>query len=308
MKYSELSYNKLNTYPLSKRKSKVKTDDFFNIAENNFINQIPDILAGKDIKEIIEYSANAFKNRKKIVLAMGAHVIKVGLSPLINKLIEKGLVSHIAFNGAAIIHDTELAINGATSEDVDEALKSGEFGMSEETNTLINRAINSGYENNLGLGESIGKWLANSDYKYKEYSIFAKAYKYDIPVTVHVAVGTDIIHMSPNASGKAIGEGSLKDFKIFANTIKDLQDGIFFNIGSAVILPEIFLKALTLVRNLNYKADNFVTVNLDFIKHYRPLVNVVNRPVQNSGKGYYIIGHHEIMVPLIFLNILKRVE
>ncbi len=305
MKYHPLNYNKLNTYSLKKRKSKVNIHDFFNFNKDDFIEQIPDILAGKDIKEIIKYTVNAYKNEKKIVLSMGAHVIKVGLSPLINELIKNNIISHIAVNGAAIIHDSELAINGATSEDVDEALKKGEFGMSEETNVLINKAINDGFKDNLGLGESIGKWLDGSNFSYKNLSIFAAAYKYNVPVTVHVAIGTDIIHMSPSANGSAIGEGSLKDFKIFANTIKDLQDGVFFNIGSAVILPEVFLKALTLVRNLGYNVDKFVTVNMDFIKHYRPFTNVVKRPVQNGGKGYYIVGHHEIMVPMIFLKILN---
>ncbi len=308
MKFKELKYDKLNTYPLNKRKSKVNIDDFFNFNGENFIDQIPNILAAKEVKEIIEHTVNAYKKSKKIVVAMGAHVIKVGLSPLINKLIKNKVISHIAFNGAAIVHDVEIAINGATSEDVDEALKKGEFGMSEETNSLINNAINSGFVEGIGLGETIGKWLTNSDYRYKDFSIFATAYQHNIPITVHVAVGTDIIHMSPEANGSAIGEGSLKDFKIFANTIKDLQDGVFFNIGSAVVLPEIFLKAVTLVRNLNFKVDRFITVNLDFIKQYRPLTNVVNRPVQNGGKGYYIIGHHEIMLPLIFLNVLQRIN
>ena len=308
MAYKELKFSKLNTYPLSERKSKVKIDNFINLNKENFIEQLPDILAGKDIKEVIKLTLKAINNKKKIVLAMGAHVIKVGLSPLINKLIEEKIISHIALNGAGIVHDVELAINGATSEDVDEALKKGEFGMSFETNRLINKAIKDGFLKSAGLGESIGEWIAKSNYKYKDYSIFANAYIHNIPITVHVAIGTDIIHMSPEADGKAIGEGSLKDFKIFANTIKDLQEGVFFNIGSAVILPEIFLKAVTLVRNLGYKLDNFTTINLDFIKHYRPLTNVVNRPVKNGGKGYYLIGHHEIMLPLIFLNILKNIQ
>jgi len=227
---------------------------------------------------------------------------------LIIELIKKNIIHMIALNGAGIIHDSEIAINGATSEDVDVALKNGNFGMSEETSSEINNAVNNGFKEKLGLGESIGKWLHNNNFKYNKYSILYNAYKYNIPVTVHVAVGTDIIHMSPKANGEAIGYSSLKDFKIFCNVIKDLQHGVFFNIGSAVILPEIFLKAVTLVRNLGYKLDDFTTVNLDFIKHYRSVTNVVRRPVQNGGKGFSIIGHHEIMLPLIFMNVLKKVK
>ena len=308
MKFTPLEYEKLNTYPLDKRKSKVSVENFINLSGNDFIDVLPDILAGKDLKEIINITVEAVRNKKKIILAMGAHVIKVGLSPLIIELIKNNYIDMISFNGAGIIHDSEIAINGATSEDVDTALKDGNFGMSEETTKLINNAINKGYEENLGLGETIGKWLVSSNFKYNDYSIFYNAYKYNVPVTVHVAIGTDIIHMSPEANGEAIGYTSLKDFKIFCNTIKDLQHGVFFNIGSAVILPEIFLKAVTLVRNLGYTLDNFTTVNLDFIKHYRPLTNVVKRPVQNGGKGFSLTGHHEIMLPLIFLNIINRLK
>ena len=308
MKFTPLEYEKLNTYPLENRKSKVSVANFINLSRDDFIDVLPDILSGKDLKEIVSITVEAVRNKKKIILAMGAHVIKVGLSPLIIELIKNNYIDMISFNGAGIIHDSEIAINGATSEDVDTALKDGNFGMSEETAKLINNAINKGYEENLGLGEAIGKWLFRGKFKYNDYSIFYNAYKYNVPVTVHVAIGTDIIHMSPEANGEAIGFSSLKDFKIFCNTIKDLQHGVFFNIGSAVILPEIFLKAVTLVRNLGYTLDNFTTVNLDFIKHYRPLTNVVKRPVQNGGKGFSLTGHHEIMLPLIFLNIIKRLK
>ncbi len=308
MKYTRLKYDKLQTYSIKKRKSKVSVKNFFNFNGNGFLEQLPDILAGKDLKDIVEAAVAAKKNNKKLVIAMGAHVIKVGLSPLLIELMKKGLIDLIAVNGACIIHDTETAMHGETSEDVESAIKDGNFGMCDETGVLLNNAINQGYKDKMGLGESVGKFLYESNFKYKDYSITQNAYKYNIPVTVHVAVGTDIIHMHPHCSGAAVGETSLTDFKIFCNIIKELQNGIYFNIGSAVILPEIFLKAVTLVRNLGYELNKFTTVNLDFIKHYRPVSNVVQRPTSNGGKGFNITGHHEIMVPLIFLNILNKLE
>jgi hypothetical protein len=308
MKYTRLKYDKLQTYSIKKRKSKVSVKNFFNFNGNGFLEQLPDILAGKDLKDIVEAAVAAKKNNKKLVIAMGAHVIKVGLSPLLIELMKKGLIDLIAVNGACIIHDTETAMHGETSEDVESAIKDGNFGMCDETGVLLNNAINQGYKDKMGLGESVGKFLYESNFKYKDYSIIQNAYKYNIPVTVHVAVGTDIIHMHPHCSGAAVGETSLTDFKIFCNIIKELQNGIYFNIGSAVILPEIFLKAVTLVRNLGYELNKFTTVNLDFIKHYRPVSNVVQRPTSNGGKGFNITGHHEIMVPLIFLNILNKLE
>jgi len=306
MKYQPLTYKNLNRYSISKRKSKVNVNNFFKLNKDNFFDSIPDILAAKDLKDIISFCVNAKKNGKKIIIATGAHFIKVGLSPLFKQLLENGIIDHIAMNGACIIHDAEIAMNGETSEDVMESLKDGNFGMSEETGKLINFAISEGFKKGVGLGEAIGEWLNNSDFKYKEYSVICNAYKNNIPVTIHVAIGTDIIHMHPECDGAAIGEMSLLDFKIFCNSIKDLSNGAYFNIGSAVIMPEVFLKAVTLVRNLGYKLENFITVNMDFIKHYRPSENVVKRPTVESGKGYTLIGHHEIMIPLLFGEIIKK--
>ena len=304
MKFQPLKYNFLNRYHLSERKSKVSIKDFYNNKKADFLDSVPDILAGKDLKEIVNFCINA----EKIIVSTGAHFIKVGLGPLFKELLEKGLINHIAMNGACIIHDVEIAMNGKTSEDVAEAILDGNFGMSEETGKSINMAIEKGFEKGLGLGEAIGEWLFNSDFEFKDYSVIYNAYKNNIPVTIHVAIGTDIIHMHPECSGKAIGEMSLLDFKVFCNSIKDLSNGAYFNIGSAVIMPEVFLKAITLVRNLGYKIENFITVNMDFIKHYRPTQNVVERPTINSGKGYALIGHHEIMVPLLFRLIIEKKE
>jgi len=305
-KFAPIEYEKLKTYSLEKRKSKVQRKNFFNINASSFIESLPDILAGKDIKEIIDISIKAKKDNKKIVLAMGAHVIKVGLNPLINELIKNKIVDLIALNGAGIIHDTELAISGQTSEDVDTAINDGHFGMCEDTAMFLNNAINNGYDEGLGLGEAIGKALADSNFSFVEDSIIYTAYTHNVPVTVHVAIGTDIIHLHPSAKGEAIGGASLRDFKIFSKVISELEEGIYFNIGSAVVLPEIFLKAVSLVRNLGYKLEKFYTVNIDFIKHYRPETNVVRRPTLKGGKGFSIVGHHEILLPLIFVNILNH--
>ncbi len=308
MKYQPLTYKNLNRYSISKRKSKVSINDFFKSDNDDFFSCLPNILASKDLKDIISFCVNAKNNGKKIIVATGAHFIKVGLSPLFKQLFENKIIDHIAMNGACIIHDVEITMNGETSEDVGDSLKNGNFGMSEETGKLINLAILNGFKKRVGLGEAIGEWLNNSDFKYKEYSVIFNAYKNNIPITIHVAIGTDIIHMHPECNGAAIGEMSLLDFKIFCNSIKDLSEGAYFNIGSAVIMPEVFLKAVTLIRNLGYKLENFITVNMDFIKHYRPSENVVKRPTIDSGKGFTLIGHHEIMLPLLFGEILKRLK
>ncbi len=308
MKFEPLGYSKLNTYSIKKRKSKVNLNEFYKTKEKNFINSLPEILAGKDLKEIINFSVNSVKNRKKIITSIGAHVIKVGLNPLFIELFNKKIISHLAVNGACIIHDFELAIAGATSEDVEKTIIDGKFGMSEETGKYLNQAIIEGYKKKLGLGEAVAEFIEKNNFSYKNYSIIYNAYKNNIPVTVHVAIGTDIIHMHPDCSGEALGFCSLLDFKIFCNSIKDLTGGVYFNIGSAVIMPEVFLKAITLVRNLGYVVKDFITVNMDFISHYRPLQNVVKRPVKNYGKGYNLIGHHEIMVPLLFRAILENIE
>jgi deoxyhypusine synthase len=239
---------------------------------------------------------------------MGAHPIKVGLSPIIINLIEKNIIDAVCLNGACIIHDFELSYLGQTSEDVAVELTKGTFGMAEETGKILNKAINEGVSDGLGLGESIGKLISNSSYPYKNYSIIANGYNKQIPVTVHVAVGTDIIHMHPEADGKKIGQGSHKDFRLMASVVANLDSGVYINLGSSVILPEVFLKALNIARNLGYKVENLTTVNMDFIQHYRPRENVLKRPTINTGRGYALVGHHEIMFPLLAASILNKLE
>ena len=248
----------------------------------------------------------AHARERAIVWGIGAHVVKVGLSPLLIQLMDAGYVSGLALNGAGIIHDFELAMVGQTSEEVADGLGEGKFGMAEETGTRLNDAIRSGAEGGIGLGESVGAMLESENPPHKEISLLWNAYRLAIPVTVHVAVGTDIIHMHPRASGAAIGQTSLHDFKLFAGVVRDLNDGgVYLNVGSAVLLPEVFLKAVSVVRNLGHPLTDFSTANFDFIRHYRPRVNVVQRPVTGSGKGFELVGHHELMLPLLAAALVR---
>lgn len=300
----------LKTYSLLSRKSKVDVKDFAKdyrpssgFAE--FLDSLPDILAGKDFKDFVALVRAAKTKKRAILFALGAHVIKVGLNPVIIRLMKEGWISGLALNGAGIIHDFEIAFAGKTSEDVAAQIKSGEFGMARETGELLNRAIKSGAEQGIGLGKAVGKMIAASDFPYKRLSLLAGSSELGIPVSVHVAVGTDTIHFHPEASGEAIGKTSLADFFLFCSLVEGLEGGgVFVNVGSAVILPEVFLKALSFVRNKGKALDNFSTAVFDFIHHYRPYQNVIQRAVGKKGRGFYFIGHHEIMIPLLAAALL----
>ena len=295
----------LKTYSLRSRKDKVNINNFAQILApektfSHFVSSLPDILAGRDFKEFISLMHKARKKNKAIIFGLGAHVIKVGLSPVIIDLMKEGWITALALNGAGIIHDFEIAFAGQTSEDVELQIENGKFGMAQETGKMLNEAINLGEKESLGLGEAVGKMIAASNFPYKDMSLLAVAYNLNIPVTVHVAIGTDVIHFHPEAKGKALGETSLKDFFLFCSLLEKLEGGgVFVNMGSAVILPEVFLKALTFVRNRGHLLKSFSTAVFDFIHHYRPYQNVVNRPQGEKGKGFYFIGHHEIMIPLL---------
>jgi hypothetical protein len=268
---------------------------------------LPSILAAKDLKEIIERIAAAVREGKEVILAMGAHPIKVGLSPIIIDLMRRGIISAVALNGAGIIHDSETAMVGMTSEDVAEGLGQGRFGMAEETASFLNKAVSKGAEKGWGIGRSVGSALCDAAFPYNNTSILASAFMLGIPATVHVAIGTDIIHVHPTFDPSAVGKASHIDFRTFAALVANLKEGVFINLGSAVILPEVFLKALTLVRNLGHKVDDFTAINMDFIRHYRPMTNVVGRPVKDGGKGYHITGHHELMFPLLAAAVIERI-
>ena len=301
--YEEFDLSGVRTYPLGSRKSKSNAADFAKVyrgpALQPFLASLPDILAAGDFKAVVAALETARDNDRGIVWGLGAHVIKTGLGPVIVDLMERGFVSGLATNGAGVIHDFELALSGATSEDVDEALGPGRFGMAEETGRLLNAAINDGVKQGLGLGQAAGKRLREMKPAHEPLSILAAAARLDIPVTVHVAIGTDIIHMHPDASGAALGEASLRDFRYFVSNVSRLAAGVFLNCGSAVVLPEVFLKAVALARNRGISLDGLTTVNLDFTRLYRPQTNVVSRPVAGIGKGYSLVGHHEIMIPLL---------
>jgi len=271
----------------------------------DWLESLPRILAGETLRAIVLHMVRAAAAKKSILLAMGAHPIKVGLNPVIVDLMERGILRGLAMNGAGIIHDTELAMVGHTSEDVAAELGSGNFGMTDETGRFLNKAIARGAEKDVGIGRAVGAMLVEEKLPYWRHSLVARAYELDIPVTVHVAIGTDVIHSHPSANGAAIGRASHLDFRIFARLVSMLQEGVFINLGSSVIMPEVFLKALSLVRNLGYQVNNFTTVNMDFISHYRPMTNVVRRPTLEGGNGYNLLGHHEIMFPLLAAAVIE---
>jgi len=308
-KVKPLSPRGLKTYSLQSRKDKVNINNFAQIlgAEKSFtrfVRSLPNILAGSDFKEFISVMGKAKKRNRAIIFGLGAHVIKVGLSPIIIDLMKEGWITALALNGAGIIHDFEIAFTGQTSEEVQFQIKNGHFGMAQETGQMLNDAINSGEEKGLGLGEAVGEMIATSDFPHKDMSLLSVAYNLNLPVTVHVAIGTDIIHFHPEVKGEAIGNASLKDFFLFCSLLEKLEDGgVFVNIGSAVILPEVFLKALSFVRNKGWLLENFSTAVFDFIHHYRPYENVVKRPHGKKGRGFYFIGHHEIMIPLLAVSL-----
>ena len=302
--FPPLSLKRLKTYSLQGRPSKVGLEDLARPwtaggAFKDFLETLPGILAGGDLRSVARAIAKAKASQKTIHFAMGAHLIKVGLSPILINLMEKGFISALSLNGAGVIHDAELAMVGRTSEDVDQELGRGSFGMARETAQFLNGAIRQGVRRGLGLGEAVGRGLTKAKFPYLANSLLAAAVRRRIPVTVHVAIGTDIIHLHPSMDAKATGQATYHDFQTFCAVVRTLEGGVFVNIGSAVVLPEVFLKAVTLVRNLGFPLKHLTTVNMDFIHHYRPAVNVVRRPTLEGGKGYYLIGHHELMVPLL---------
>ncbi|OQW33200.1 MAG: hypothetical protein A4E19_06900 [Nitrospira sp. SG-bin1] len=303
----------LTTYPLKKRHSKVRLSDLAAPWKrggtfSTFSSRLPDILAVKTLRAVTQAIVKAHRRRRPVILGIGAHVIKVGLSPIITDLMERGIITAVAMNGAGIIHDFELALMGHTSEEVDAEIDEGRFGMAEETGRMLNEAIARGAKDGHGLGEAIGRYMNQTadQFPHRAVSILATGAKLGIPVTVHVAVGTDIIHMHPSADGAAIGATSLLDFRRLTAVVAGMEGGVYLNVGSAVILPEVFLKTLSLGRNLGHSIADITTVNMDFLSHYRPQTNVVRRPTQKGGQGYSLTGHHEIMLPLLAAAVLEE--
>jgi hypothetical protein len=308
--YELFDLSGVETYPLASRKSKAHASDFATPYRPGsgvaaLIASLPGILAAADFIAIVAAMRATRASGGGIVWGIGAHVIKTGLSPVLIDLMERGFVSALAMNGAGIIHDFEVALSGATSEDVEEALGPGRFGMAEETGRLLNAAISDGVRAGKGIGQAVGDRLRTMSPSHEALSLVAGAARLGVPVTVHVAIGTDIIHMHPDASGAALGEGSLRDFRYFVSNVARLRGGVYLNCGSAVVLPEVFLKAVALVRNRGISLDGLTTVNLDFMRLYRPQTNVVSRPTAGIGKGYSLIGHHELMIPLLAAALIE---
>jgi hypothetical protein len=307
-----LDLSKLETYPLASRKSKVSARQIGKPAVSggsfrDFWEGLPDILAGRDLRDLVSRLERAREGKRAILWGLGAHVIKVGLSPLLVDLMERGYVQGIALNGAGIIHDFEIALSGGTSEDVDESLGAGRFGMAAET-AQLNDVVRRGAEAGQGIGQAVGAHLAALDPPFRRHSLTATAHRLGIPLTVHVALGTDILHMHPAASGAAIGEASLRDFRYFTSCVARLGGGVYLNCGSAVVLPEVFLKAVALSRNQGADLTGLTTINIDFIRQYRPQTNVVTRPVAGSGTGISLVGHHEILIPLLAAAVIESAQ
>jgi hypothetical protein len=296
---------RVRTVPLGRRPSKVAAAALgrpvrAGLSVRALLAGLPDILAAHDLREAADRIARALRSRKPVVLGMGAHAIKVGLGPLIVDLIDRGRLAAVAMNGACLIHDFEMAWGGRTSEDVGPGLDRGVFGMARETGEFLNRATGEGVAAGLGLGRAIGHAIEAARLPHRRTSILAAAARADIPATVHVAVGTDIIHMHPDADGAMIGAGSLRDFRLLAGVVGGLDGGVYLNLGSAVVLPEVFVKALNLARNVGRRVRRITTIDMDFTRHYRPAVNVLARPTATGGRGIALTGHHEIMFPLLW--------
>ncbi|HEX8960846.1 MAG TPA: hypothetical protein VF775_04670 [Geobacteraceae bacterium] len=313
MKYRPIDLAGVQTYPLAERKNKVIMAEHkagevrAGMSVGEFLAALPDQLGSQALLGVIDAVVAARKKGRPVVVAMGAHVIKCGLQPVLKSLIEADVITAIALNGAGSIHDYEISLIGETSEDVGAVLHEGHFGMAEETGRDINRALREGVARGVGYGEAVGRFIIDNGNPHRELSLLATCVSRDIPVTVHVAVGTDIIHQHPAADGAVIGAATFTDFRLFTSVVADLGDGgVYLNIGSAVLLPEVFLKALSIAQNLGHRVDNFTTANLDMQQHYRPLQNVVKRPTSGKSRGYTITGHHEIMLPLLAAGILDR--
>lgn len=303
--YKELNLNQIHTYSATKRVSKVLTSleahpPFKGMKMSTFLENLPDLLKANDLKKIARAIVGARDREKPVIVMLGGHVIKSGCSPVLTDLAKRGFITHFASNGSAAIHDTELARMGHTSEDVASQLEDGSFGMAWDTAALVNGAAKRASVEKQGFGKTVGAMLIEENAPFNARAILANAFLLEIPYTLHIAIGTDIVHQHPDAEGAAIGDASLRDFRIFAASVAKLGGGgVVLNLGSAVIMPEVFLKALSVARNLGHDVTHFTTANFDMIQHYRPRVNVVHRPVLSGGDGFSITGHHEIMIPLL---------
>ena len=304
-KFQPADFGEITSYQIGKRKSLVTTAMFTDLdryrTSGAIIDLFPSTLKANDLKSVVTAILEAKANGKPVVIGMGAHLIKCGLSPIIIDLMERGIVDAIAMNGACAVHDMEIAFHGETSEDVAVEIEEGRFGMVEETALHINAALERFAEDDTGMGEALGRYIRDVKMKNSRLSLISRGVGLSIPITLHVAIGTDIVHLHPSFDGAVTGRATMNDFKLFTGVVANLGGGgVYLNIGSAVLLPEIFIKALSAARNLGADVSGFTTVNMDMLQHYRPNVNVVNRPIKGDGAGYALTGHHEIMVPLLY--------
>ena len=315
-KPQEADLSKIRTIPVARRPNKVSAKEFAGPPAAgrsfaDFLDALPDVLVARDFLKVVDAVVGAVRAKRTVIVMLGGHVVKTGLAPVMVDLMKRGIVTHIATNGSAAIHDYELARFGATSEDVAAGLRDGTFGMANETGGEMNAAFTAGMKDGIGMGEALGRALdKQSDLAGGDLSILLQSYRLGRPMTVHAALGAEIIHQHPATDGAAIGDTSHRDFRRLADVINGLHDGgVVLNLGSAVIMPEVFLKALTIARNLGAgKPTGFVTADFDMTRHYRPRMNVVQRPTLEGGKGYEITGHHEIMVPLLAWAIVERLN
>jgi hypothetical protein len=310
MDFPPLDFGRIRTYPLRERDNKVTREAWASPWQKGgkfdaFIKSLPHILVGNDFRAVVRDTVQAVVRGRPVVVMMGAHPIKCGLNPIFVDLMQRGAIAAVAFNGAGAIHDFEMALIGQTSEDVQRGLEDGSFGMVDETGRQMNGVLAAGVQQGIGAGRALGEAIVTGKFPHKDASILHQGIVSDIPVTVHIAIGTDIIHQHPAADGAVLGEASYLDFQKFASVVAQLEGGVVLNIGSAVIMPEVFLKALTIARNLGHKVESFTSVTFDMNRHYRPMENVVRRPTSIAGSGYYIVGHHELLVPLWAAAVLE---
>lgn len=315
MKIQPIDLSRVTTYPIAERSNKVSLQHDFagdisaGMRVSALLDALPNQLGGESLNAVIKAVVKARQQGKPVVIALGGHVIKCGLQPVLKKLIQADIITAVAMNGSATIHDYEISLIGATSEDVGAELHCGTFGMAEETGRDINGALKAGVADGIGYGEALGRFIVQNNNPHREFSLLATCHEKGIPATVHVAVGTDIIHQHPDCDGAILGQATFTDFRLFTSVVSTLgHGGVFINIGSAVIMPEVFLKALSIAQNMGFHVDGFTTANFDMTQHYRPLQNVVKRPTAGDSRGLTITGHHEIMIPLLAAGILDRIK
>ena len=305
---------RVKTYSITTRDNKVNVREHFAAPPKaggsfaTFYDSLPRLLGADSLRGVVDAVVDAHRKQHPVVMAIGGHVIKCGLQPVLKSLIEAKVITAVAMNGSAAIHDFEVSLIGATSEDVGAVLHAGDFGFSEETGGGMNRALKAALSEGFGFGEAIGRHIVDNNHDFKDYSLLATCIANDIPVTVHVAIGADIIHQHPEFDGAVTGEMTARDFRLLTAVVTDLSGGVWLNVGSAVIMPEVFLKALSIAQNLGHHVAGFTTANFDMLQHYRPLQNVVKRPTSGGGNGYTVTGHHEINIPLLAAAILDKMK